>query len=523
MGYGSDEGFSLKKDLKFPVIFILVLLGGFLLRWVFFASSSFPLHDGGLFYIMVGDLIRNGFQIPVFTSYNNASIPFIYPPLGLFLTGWIESVFKADRLQLFRWIPLLVSTAAIPAFYFLARQVLKEKWTSLAVTAAFSVLPMSYAWVIMGGGVTRAFGELFCILALAFVLRFLDSARWQDGLPAALFCGFTVLSHPEWAWFLFYSLALLCLAAIFQKRGKALILSLAVLLGTLLVVSPWLVSIIKLHGGSISLPLMDSGFNRGGDIAKFIFLSWSNEPFFSVITFFAIAGCIFAGKRKMWVLLIWLPLVFFLQGRAADQKAVVPLALLAGLGIAGLFDLARSRWPAWEGRRFSYAIIAVIWIYALLCSFLFVNQFIKPMPVGFLAGINWIKEKTPSASSYLVISGENWEKDKYSEWISTLTGRESATLVQGYEWLPGFSTRIARYDDANLAYSQGNSKFLEWMNANGIHADFIVLPKWPGYAADYSATKPSLHWNDWSKIPGVVIAFENDDVLIIDLSRIPTS
>ena len=121
------EGFSLKKDLKFPVIFILVLLGGFLLRRAFFAASEFPLHDGGLFYVMIGDLIRNGFQLPLTSSYNAAAIPFLYPPLGLYITGWIETAFGADRLQLFRWIPLLLSTAAIPAFYLLAREYSERK------------------------------------------------------------------------------------------------------------------------------------------------------------------------------------------------------------------------------------------------------------------------------------------------------------------------------------------------------------------------------------------------------------
>ncbi len=51
--------------------------------------------------------------------------------------------------------------------------------------AIFSVLPMSYTWVIMGGGVTRALGQVLCILALAFVFRFLRTSWFLDGAAAA--------------------------------------------------------------------------------------------------------------------------------------------------------------------------------------------------------------------------------------------------------------------------------------------------------------------------------------------------
>ncbi len=198
--------------------------------------------------------------------------------------------------------------------------------------AIFSVLPMSYTWVIMGGGVTRAFGEVLCILALAFVFRFLRTTRWLEGVAAALLCGLTVLSHPEWAWFLFYSVALICLAAVIRKPRRGVILSAAILLGTLLVVSPWLIGVLRVHGGSISLPLQDSGFNRGGDIARLITLDWSNEPFFPFITLFGIIGVVISLIRKQYLLPIWLLMVFILQGRAADQKAVIPLGAARRVG-----------------------------------------------------------------------------------------------------------------------------------------------------------------------------------------------
>jgi hypothetical protein len=510
----------LKKDLKFPVIFFLILLGGFLLRWVFFASSSFPLHDGGLFYVMIGDLIRNGFQLPITSSYNAASIPFLYPPLGLYAAGLIETAFHADRLQLFRWMPLLLSTAAIPAFYFLAKEILKDKWISLAGMAIFSILPMSYTWVIMGGGVTRAFGEVLCILALAFVFRFLRTSAWVDGAASALFCGMTVLSHPEWAFFLFYSLALISLAAVIRRPGRGVVLSLIILLGTLLVISPWLIGVIRVHGGSLSLPLLDTGFNRGIDIAKLVTLGWTNEPFFPFMTILSLVGVVIAIRRRQYLLPIWLVMVFLLQGRAADQKAVIPLALLGGLGVAAMNDFLRERWPAWEGKKVNFLVGILLYGFLFLNSFLYTNQSITPLPAGFHAGVEWIKDETSPASTFLVITGENWEKDNYSEWISALTGRLSVNVVQGYEWLPGFSGRILRYDQANAAYAVGVANFLKWIRENDMRADYLVLPRWKDFGAGNYSMKPRLHWEDWTTVPGTVVIFENDTLMIVDLTKI---
>jgi hypothetical protein len=157
---------------------------------------------------MIQDLISNKFFLPVFSSYNHANIPFIYPPLGLYVVGITEELTGIDRLQLFRFFPLAISTLTIPAFFWLAAEVLKDEWKSIAATAIFSILPMSYAWVILGGGVTRAFGALFGILALTNIIRFMNDGRWRAAIIGSAFCGFTVLSHPEWAWFLFYSIGI---------------------------------------------------------------------------------------------------------------------------------------------------------------------------------------------------------------------------------------------------------------------------------------------------------------------------
>ena len=46
-------------------------------------------------------------------------------------------------------------------------------------TLAFALIPRSYEWLIMGGGITRAPGMLFALLALAAVIRLVHRPTWK--------------------------------------------------------------------------------------------------------------------------------------------------------------------------------------------------------------------------------------------------------------------------------------------------------------------------------------------------------
>jgi hypothetical protein len=45
-----------------------MIIGGYI-RLVAVLKSTFPINDGGLFYIMTRDLAANNWQIPAYTSY----------------------------------------------------------------------------------------------------------------------------------------------------------------------------------------------------------------------------------------------------------------------------------------------------------------------------------------------------------------------------------------------------------------------------------------------------------------------
>ncbi len=93
-------------------------------------SASFPLNDGGLFYQMIVDLQNNNFILPAVTTYNFAEIPFAYPPFAFYVYG-LFSASGIPLLKLMQFLPALVTTFTIPAFYVLAKDLLNNKQQSL--------------------------------------------------------------------------------------------------------------------------------------------------------------------------------------------------------------------------------------------------------------------------------------------------------------------------------------------------------------------------------------------------------
>src|SRR5947207_3416590 len=156
------------------------------------------------------DLRANRFLLPATTSYNGAGIPFAYPPLGFYVAG-VLNVIGLDLLDIFRFLPLILSTLTIPLVYFVAREVLTSRFQALLATWAFALLPRAFDWSIVGGGVTRALGMLLAVLAILYGARFYRAGVRRDGVTMAVCAGLAAMSHPGSALFSLVSLVLLFL------------------------------------------------------------------------------------------------------------------------------------------------------------------------------------------------------------------------------------------------------------------------------------------------------------------------
>lgn len=190
------------------VIGLAILLGG-ALRIVFVLRADFPYNDGGLFYMLVNELVANSFRLPAFSAYNSTHLPVVYPPLAFYLAGLINSLFGVSVIQIQRWLPLIFSLLTIPVFAWLSRAILKNPAAAALATLAFALLPNSTDRLLMGGGLTRAPSFFFALVALTWIYRLFengyDNRHRRELWLAILFSALTVLSHPVYAWFVAYS------------------------------------------------------------------------------------------------------------------------------------------------------------------------------------------------------------------------------------------------------------------------------------------------------------------------------
>jgi hypothetical protein len=438
-------------------------------------GSDFPLHDGGLFYLMIQELQENHFSLPWYTSYNAANIPYLYPPFALYFASILDYLTSWQLIDILRILPAVISVLTIGAYYLLSDSLLSSKLAVTFSVFAFAFLPLSFEWLIMGGGLTRAFGVLFALLALRYAYLLYSQQNRREILPTILFCGLTVLSHPETAWFLFYSIALLFL--FFGRNRKGILHSFVVVIGTFVLISPWLIINLSRHGFDLLLPIADSGFSRLESILGLLLLTISYEPFVPVITITGLLGLIICLFDKRYFLPAWLLTIFVLQPRGADQRAVIPITLLSGIGIAEAIIPIFKRQPDRSHRNIVGSILVVfLFVYLILSAYAEALTIDKPLPQAEREAMVWIKNHTPEASSIVVVTGTGWPTDRSSEWLSVLTNRRSVAVVQGYEWLGNFYNRIEAYEELQECASEDGDCLERWGEATSTHFTHVYIP-----------------------------------------------
>ncbi|MBF6599372.1 MAG: glycosyltransferase family 39 protein [Dehalococcoidia bacterium] len=462
---------------------------GILIRAVVVLSSGFPVNDGGMFYAMVRDIQAAGYRIPAFSSYNQMRIPFFYPPLGFYLAAAINDLTPLGLITIFRVVPLALSILIPFAFFLLARDLLESRLAQVLAVAFFGLLPPSYTWMVMGGGLTRAPGFLLSILTIWALRRMYVAPSPRRVALASVLAALTLLTHVEMAW-----LAGVIGTVLFIAHGRnraGVINSLFVLLATIGLSAPWWVVVIRQDGLS---PLLAAIGSADSSLARpFVALaifSASVQPLFDVTGALALVGLIACMRKRAYLLPAWLLAIVLLDQRTFLTGIAIAVALLAAIGLTDvLLPFVRTSVPWGEDvpdQALAAAPSPARWLPAVVIGLALLYPFLgainstkalRGMSPAEESAMAWVASNTPVSSRFVVVSDLAWPVNRDAEWFPVIAGRRNVGTVQGSEWLPDRSFGQRRVDDVALrACAQSDGACLtDWARSTGNSFEYAYI------------------------------------------------
>lgn len=477
---------ALRKNQAALILGTFVLMGGvlrFLPGWL----AKFPINDGGMFLVMIRDLQVNRFVLPSVASYNLSDIPFAYPPFGFYLAAALSDWLSIPPIDLLLWLPPLVSAAIIPAFYWLARQIFNSEPKAMVATALYAFMPGVSDWLIMGGGLTRAFGILFSLLAVGFVHRVFRGGEKRSIIAAILFCAFAAFSHPEAG----LQTAAICLVLwTFDGRSLSGTKNAALIAGGVAALTaPWWLTVLRDHG----LAPFESAIQTG--VRETLFASLFHSIFslqggLPILPTFSLVGIFAVSRRREFPLVVWAFVPFFVDPRNAPAIAIFPMLMLASEGAYFLnaeFIRAHSKTfhTHTEGTSFplrlSIAIFTVLLLYLFLVSWRGASNLARvSLTLADRETMEWVRQNTPVESRFLLFTNTGQVSpmaDAYQEWFPALAKRNSRSTLQGLEWMLGpeffsYSQRLSALQSCQTA-----DCLFDWMRKEGGEANYLVFKK----------------------------------------------
>ena len=521
------------EDVVGLVLILAVIMAlGAAIRLYYILQANFPLNDGGLFYQMTRELINNHYVLPIYTTYNGHFIPFAYPPLPFYIAGLLQQASGLGLIQVFRFLPFFFNLFTIPAFFFLSRQILTKDLPVVYATLIFAILPPSFEWLIMGGGIARSPAYLFSILAIWLSLRGFTRREVISVALATFFNGLTLLSHLDIA---LITCIWIAIAALLLSRDRWVWMAL-ISLGfcTALVASPWWFSVISRFGSGPYLNALAAGeFSIPQNLGRLFFGNLTSEALFTPVLVFAFIGLVYALFQRDWLL----PALFFavvvFDSRGMGRSILIPISMLASITINHLLLPVLTQLNP-IGRpvlRRVYSLVSLTLIlYMLMRASLLAQLFqrafeyrLDALETTKIQAMQWIEANLPISSRFLILTSPiSWEANKTAEWFPALAQRSAVNTVQGTEWLPDrrFEKQKNLYNRVNECLVQ-DVECLEELERDGLQFSHIYLS---GYLQDrntgYRIEMPVKQALELS--PAYQMIYSDDSVIIFEkVVRVP--
>ncbi len=464
------------------ILGIAILFGTFV-RVLPAILSGFPINDGGMFAVMIRDLRVNGFALPTYTTYNFLNIPYAYPPLGFYLGAFLE-LLGIPVTQILIWLPAMFTAITIPLFYLLAKQLMGDRPRAALATAFFAFAPGNYVWLLMGGGLTRAMGTLFFISALIFATRTFQNPSWKMTGLAIISCTLVVLSHPQMAFLT--ALSCVIFGAFLIRSRTAVLHAATIALGTILLTSPWWVTVILRHGVE---PFLSAG--QSGNLSMSLAALWENlvslQTIIPFATIFRWLGLGWAIYKRRFDLLIWGFLPYFVDQRSASIITSFLYPMLAAYGFLGvlpaLVDFIRTRKCNFDNgttfmnrQMLSMSLLGILFYLVIEC---FVHAYVirnVTLPSASQQAMFWVRDNTPAEGNFLILTGRaDAMTDAVQEWFPVFAERHSVTTLQGLEWTLG-GEFYRRWDELSVLQVCGDAACVDDMASRiGVGYDYVIL------------------------------------------------
>ena len=508
-----------KPDLPGLLLFT-ALIFGVIVRFYPPLTSGFPINDGGMFYVMTRDLMANGFVLPYFTDYNNAGIPFAYPPLGFYAAALLSAPAPGSDLWVFLYLPAFVSSLLIPGFYLFAKETSSSRMAAALAALVYALNPGSFQWPVMGGGITRSFGLLFMVLFFWQAVQLFRQYQPRHLFLAVLFGAAAVASHPQTA---FHAALGGLILFLFYGRSKRGFLSALLLgLGVALLSAPWWATVLQRHG-------LETFLSAGGTSQRtlefyqiVLNLHLPTDPLTLPFLVLFYIGLFISLRERNFLFLVWIVAAYLSDPRGGTGIALLAESIRAGIGIdqvSGWISSQKTGPVSSSGmRRGGFVIGSVLFIWfmlgAVITDFRLVNTSLK---AGDLELVEWVNENTGGDKIFALATGREFSMtDPLQEWFPALTGRTSLTTLQGKEWtlgdafFPWFEELVKFQKCPDAACLSG------WSRRNRVGYDYLIVLIPEATAADdlsdslrslgRSARESDLHR----------LVFESDHALIFE-------
>jgi hypothetical protein len=487
-----------RLDRTFAVALLVIALVLGAVARLNIVQPDFPYNDGAMFLQMTEELKAANYALPWFTRYNFLDIPYAYPPFGFYLTAFLSDLLPVTPLELIRVLPVIFNLLTIPAVYLLGRNFLKSRSAAAFGALVYGINASSYEWFIMGGGLTRASGYLFAILAVDQIYKMYTRRQPRYIVTAALLSALSILSHAQMGQF-----ALVGAAVAFVFYGLSwtgVRYSVAVVIGVAALVAPWLLTVISRHGiepfrnavsvASPGLDRLDIPYTTRMDLyLGFGTPEWLAGPASLYTNFVPVIGLLKLVFDRRWFLPAWWLVNLIAASRGAPARAGL------FVGLAGAVVVFEVVWPGlrWLVRKLSHdpsfvcptrrrviGVVAFGFVSAVVSMLVITSpRNFAQVPTAYRfytvnaderAAMQWVADYTlPTCRFALVGIGKWWGRDAVDEWFPYLTGRQSLITVQGSEWLsdPGQDDMEFRRALADRCVTEGPACLNEWSQITG--------------------------------------------------------